>query len=251
MPDEFRETDAFRDAYFEQCQLNGVVIRECDVTGLQIVDSFVHDVSISGDLRDVVVNDIDVTAYVEGELDRQYPERAQVRDAQTPDAYRELWAVIAVLWAGTIERARSQPEAALQEQVDGEWSFVETHRHLLCCSDAWVGNAVLEEEQPYHRFGYPASGYPPDKAAALGIELGASPTLDEVLETREARAKIVGRLIDELTDDEFQRVCARKPWPEYPDQQYTVGRCIRVVLGEEVEHRRYAERDLAKLEARI
>ena len=173
-----------------------------------------------------------------------------MRDAQTPDAYRELSAAIAVLWAGTIERARSQPSAALQEQVDGEWSFVETQRHLLFCSDAWVGNAVLEEEQPYHRFGYPASGYPPAKAAALGIELGASPTLDEVLEARAARAALVGRTIDELTDEEFQRVCARKPSPEYPDQQYTVGRCIRVVLREEVEHRRYAERDLAKLETR-
>lgn len=251
MPDEFRESDAFRDAYFERCDLNGVVIRDCDVTGLRIVDSFVHDVSISGDLRHVVVNDVDVTEYVESELDRQYPERAQVRDAQTPDDCRAAWAALAMLWAGTIERAQRQQEAALQQQIDGEWSFVETHRHLLFCSDAWVGNAVLEEEQPYHRFGYPASGYPPDKAAALGLEPGASPTLDEVLEARQKRATSVGRLIDALTFDDLQRVCARKPSPDYPDQQYTVGRCVRVVLREEAEHRRYAERDLAKLEARI
>ena len=251
MPDDFRESDAFRCAHFERCELNDAVIRDCDVTGLQIVDSVVHDVIISGDLRNIVVNDVDVTAYGEGEFDRRYPERAHVRNAQTPDAYRELWAIIAKLWAGTIERARLQPEAALQEQVGGEWSFVETHRHLLFCSDAWVGNAVLEEQQPFHRIGYPATGYPPAKAAELGIELRASPTLDEVLAARKGRAASVGRLIEELTYEEFQRACARKPSPEYPDQRYTVDRCIRVVLREEVEHRRYAERDLTKLEARI
>jgi hypothetical protein len=245
MPDEFFETDAFRDASFERCQLNGMVIRDCDVTNLQIVDSFVHDVSISGDLRNVVVNDVDVTAYVQGELDRRYPERVQVREAQTPDAYRELWSVIAARWASTIELARAHPEAARQERLDGEWSFVETQRHLLFCSDAWVGSAVLGEEQPYHRLGYPYSGYPPAEAAALGLELGASPTMDEVLEARAERAAIVGRVIDGLTHEELQRVCAHKPSPEYPDQQYTVERCIRVVLREEVEHRRYAERDLA------
>jgi hypothetical protein len=248
MPEKFCATEAFRDAYFERCQLSGVVIRDCDVTGLQIVDSYVHDVSIAGDLRNVVVNDVDVTGYVEGELDRQYPERAQVREAHTADAVREVWDVIGVLWAGTIDRARLHPEAVVQERVDGEWSFVETQRHLLFCSDAWVGNTVLEEEQPYHRFGYPVSGYPPAAAAALGLDLDASPTLEEVLEARRARAAIVGRLINQLTDEELQRVCRRKPSPEYPDQQYTVGRCIRVVLREEVEHRRYAERDLAKLE---
>jgi hypothetical protein len=30
-----------------------------------------------------------------------------------------------------------------------------------------------------------------------------------------------------------------------------VGQCLHVVLGEECEHRRYAERDLAVLESRL
>ena len=34
----------------------------------------------------------------------------------------------------------------------------------------------------------------------------------------------------------------------YPDQQYVVGRCLKVVLREEAEHLRYALRDLAVLE---
>lgn len=250
MPEEFRRSEAFRGARFVHCQLEGAIVRDCDVTGLQIVDSLVHDVAISGDLRHVVVNDVDVTAYVEGELDRRYPERAQVREADSPDAYRRIWPVITELWADTVRRARQLPEALLQQRVQDEWSFVETQRHLLFCSDAWVGNAVVEEGRPYHRLGYPDSGYPPDKAAALGLVLDARPTLDEVLRAREARAAIVGRVIEGLADDEFQRICGRRPTPEYPDQEYTVGRCIRVVLREEVEHRRYAERDLATLDRR-
>jgi hypothetical protein len=44
-------------------------------------------------------------------------------------------------------------------------------------------------------------------------------------------------------------VCGRKPARSYPDQQYVVGRCLKVVLQEEAEHLRYALRDLATLEA--
>lgn len=250
MPEELRRSAAFRGARFVQCRLDGVVIRDCDVTGLQIVDSLVHDVSVSGDLRHVVVNDVDVTAYVEGELDRRHPERVLVREAETPDACRRLWPHVAELWAGTLRRARQLPEALLQQRVGDEWSFVETQRHLLFCSDAWVGSAVLEEDRPYHPLGYPDSGYPPEKAAELGLTLDARPTLDEVLRAREARAAVVGRVIAELDDDGFRRICGRRPSPEYPDQEYTVGRCLRVVLREEIEHRRYTERDLVALDHR-
>jgi hypothetical protein len=33
-------------------------------------------------------------------------------------------------------------------------------------------------------------------------------------------------------------------------ESYVVGRCLRTILGEEFEHRRYAERDLATLHER-
>jgi hypothetical protein len=35
----------------------------------------------------------------------------------------------------------------------------------------------------------------------------------------------------------------------YPDQEYVVRRCLKVVLKEEAEHHRHAVRDLAELEA--
>jgi hypothetical protein len=54
---------------------------------------------------------------------------------------------------------------------------------------------------------------------------------------------------DGLTDDNLERECPRLPGPGYPDEAYTVGRCLNVIMREECEHRRYAVRDLAVLEA--
>jgi len=116
-------------------------------------------------------------------------------------------------------------------------------------SDAWLGNAVLEEEAPYHPLGFPAGGTPTGAAAKLGLTLQATPTLDEVLAPRLARAATMRRVIDGLTEAELDRVCGRKPADPYPDQRYVVRRCLKVVLKEEAEHHRYAVRDLATLEA--
>ncbi|MFD4194368.1 hypothetical protein [Amycolatopsis thermoflava] len=44
--------------------------------------------------------------------------------------------------------------------------------------------------------------------------------------------------------------CGRtlSPAPGYPEEPQPVGKCLRVVMNEECEHRRYAVRDLAVLE---
>ena len=89
---------------------------------------------------------------------------------------------------------------------------------------------------------------PAHESAALGLTLDASPTLDEVLGPRLARMAVARRVVEELTDAEFDRVCGRKPADPYPDKEYVVRRCLKVVLEEEAEHHRYAVRDLAVLE---
>ncbi|MFB9691290.1 DinB family protein [Amycolatopsis plumensis] len=194
------------------------------MSGLKIVDCYGRDISFAG------------------------PARALARNAASPEDYRAAWNAIEALWGATLDRAKRLPEAKLHEQVDGEWSFVETQRHLLFASDAWLGNAVLEEEAPYHPLGLPAGGTPPDEAAKLGLTLEATPTLDEVLAPRLARMATMRRVFDGLTAAELDRVCARKPADMYPDQEYVTRRCLKVVLKEEAEHHRYAVRDLAVLE---
>ena len=248
MAAEYVQSDQFRGARIHLCDLAGLEIRDCEVSGLKLVDCYGSDVHLEGDFERVLVNDVDVTAYVESELDRQHPTRALAREAASPDDYRTVWHAIETMWEATLDRARLLPEDRLHERVDGEWSFVETHRHLLFACDAWLGNAVLEEEAPYHPLGFPAGGMPPDDAARLGLTLEATPSLEEVLAPRLARMATMRRVVEELTEAELDRVCDRKPADPYPDDEYVVRRCLKVVLKEEAEHHRYAVRDLAVLE---
>ncbi|MFD2467858.1 DinB family protein [Amycolatopsis silviterrae] len=249
MPAAYVETDQFRDARIHLCDLAGLEIRDCEVSGLKIVDCYGGDVSLSGAFQRVLVNDIDVTAYVEAELDRHNPTRALAREAKSAAEYRAAWDAVEAQWKATLDRARLLPEAKLHEQVDGEWSFVETQRHLLMASDSWLGRAVLEEDSPYHPLGLPYSGMPREATEKLGVTLDATPTLDEVLEPRLARMAAMRRVVDGLTDAELDRVCGSKPGESYPDREYLVRGCLTVVLKEEAEHHRYAVRDLAVLEA--
>lgn len=90
----------------------------------------------------------------------------------------------------------------------------------------------------------------PADAAAIGLDVDARPSFDEVIEVRAERMAVVRRIVDDLTDEELERLCARSPVPGYPEEPLTVGECLRVVMTQECEHHRYAVRDLAVLEAR-
>ena len=249
MTSDYIHTDRLRGARIQLCDLAGLEIRDCEVSGLKIVDCYGSDVYLGGDFARLVVNDVDVTSYVEAELDRQQPARRLAREATSPDDYRAAWDAIETLWEATLERARRLPEAKLHARVDGEWSLVETQRHLLFAADAWLGNAVLEDTRPFHPLGFPAGGMPPEAAAKLGLTLEATPTLDEVLAPRLLRMATMRRVVDGLTEVELDRTCGRKPAEPYPDEEYVVRRCLKVVLKEEAEHHRYTVRDLAELES--
>ena len=250
MATEYAQTDQFRGARIHLCELADLEIRDCEVSGLKIVDCYGSNVYLSGEFERLVVNDVDVTAYVDAELDRQQPARVLAREAVSPEDHQVAWTAIESLWNSTLQRARRLPEAKLHERVDGEWSFVETQRHLLFAGDAWLGNAVLEEDAPYHSLGFIAGGMPPEAIAKLGLTLDATPTLDEVLGPRSARMATMRRVVDGLTEAELDRVCGRKPADTYPDKENDVRHCLEVVLWEEAEHHRYAVRDLAVIEAR-
>jgi hypothetical protein len=168
----------------------------------------------------------------------------------TADDHRAAWQTIEGLWADTVARARRLPEPSLYERVDDEYSFTETLRHLIFATDAWAGRSILGHERPYARLGLTHSSYPPDDARALGIDLDAQPTFDEVLEVRASRQAIVREIVSDLTDAGLEQTGDLAPAPGYPDEARTVRRCLRVVMNEECEHRRYAVRDLAVLEAR-
>ena len=242
-------SEQFRGARFEVADLRGARFTDCDLSGVTIRDGWLVNVSMSGYLSNVTVNGVDVTDFVSAELDRQHPERVQFREAETADDLRALWDTIEKLWAQAVVRAGRLPAAAVDQQVNEEWSFAQTLRHLVFITDAWASRTVLDEERPYHPLGLPQSWYPPADAAALGIDLTAQPDYDDILAARADRMAVMRRIAADLTDDTMGRLCQRSPAPGYPDEERTVIGCLAVVLDEEIEHYRFAVRDLAVLEA--
>jgi hypothetical protein len=250
MAAEYTGADAFRGATFTGADLTAARLRDCDLRQVKIADSWLIDVDVSGLVRNFVVNGVDVTAFVESELDRRHPERVQLRAMQTAEDYRAMWDTIERLWSEAVVRVERLPESARDERVDDEWSFAETLRHLVFATDAWASRPVLDEPMPYHRLGVTHTPYPRADAAALGIDLDARPSFAEVLAARADRLALMQGIVDGLSDADLDRICTRTPAPGYPEEERTAGRCLRVVMNEECEHYRYAVRDLAVLEAR-
>jgi hypothetical protein len=241
-------TDRFRRARFEVNDLTGARFVDCDLTGVKIVDSWLVGMDLSGFVAQLVVNGVDVTAYVEAELDKRHPERVQLREMRTAEDYRSMARTLDGLWVGAVARAERLTEAQRQEQVDDEWSITETLRHLIFIVDSWASRTVLDEPRPFHPLALPQTAYPPADAAALGMDLTARPSFAEVLAVRAERAELVRGILAGLTDEELGRECTRSPAPGYPEENRPVGECLEVVLMEETEHYRYAIRDLAVLE---
>jgi hypothetical protein len=240
----------FRGARFDVADLRGARFTDCDLSGVTIRDGWLVGVSISGYLSNVTINGVDVTDFVSAELDRRHPERVQLREIQTADGFRAMWDTMERLWAQATERAGQLPVGAVTEQVNEEWSFAQTLRHLVFITDAWASRTVLDEEMPYHPIGLSQSWYPPADAAKLGIDLTGKPSYDDILAARADRMAVIRRIVDGLTDDVLGRPCHRTPAPGYPEEGLAVANCIAVVMEEEIEHYQFAVRDLAVLESR-
>lgn len=251
MAAEYTQTDAFRGATFTDVDLTGATFRECDLTRVTIVAAEVDDLRISGHggrIGTVIVNDVDVTAFVAAELDRRYPERVQLRGMRTADDYRAMWDTIERLWAQTLVEAQRLPEAMRHERVGGEWAFVETLRHLVFAIDVWVGRMIGGEAAPFHPLGLPPTDYPAAGATELGIDLNARPSYAEMVTLHAQRRATLRGVVEALTDTELEQIRTAAPAPEWGVESHSVGGCLKTVMGEHCEHRRYAMRDLALLE---
>ena len=237
-----------RGSRFENVDLSGSRFHNVDLSGAVIRGAWMVDVEIDGGLDRVTINGVDVAPLVEAELDRRHPERLKLRPADA-DGFREAWAVVEGLWPPTIERARRLPPELLHERVDGEWSFIETLRHLVMATDAWVGRAVLGEPAPFHPLGLPHTEMGP--VPGVPDDRDARPDLDEVLAIRAERMAVVREVLERLTDEQLAGHTTPVEEPGYPPpESYPVRRCLQAILDEEWWHRRYAERDLAVLEQR-
>jgi hypothetical protein len=170
-------------------------------------------------------------------------------NVETCDGLREGWARVEEMWSATMAEAAGMPEPTLHRSVNDEWSFVETLRHLVFVSDAWVRRAILDEERAFDRL-----SYPPDFVVDVrpwGIDVTAKPSFAEIAVVRRDRADAVRSVVDALTPDEFARATTVGSAPGFPPpgSSFTVGFCLGVVVNEERFHHGFATRDLALLGA--
>jgi hypothetical protein len=224
-------------ARFVECDLSGVVMRGVEVARLDIDGPWLpHDDYLR-------VNGIDVIPFVEAELDRRFPGRAD-RRAAGPEGLRAAWATVETAWAAAVQRAEAMPLGTVDLSVAGEWSFAQTLRHLVMATDVWLGRSILELEQPYHPLGQVFDGAE-DEGFDMSVLTTEQPSWADVLEARADRVGMVRDFLATVTPDDLDAP-RRNPWAPRPE---TVRSCLHVILEEEWEHLRFATRDLDALEA--
>ena len=230
-------------ARFEDQDLTDAEFRECDLTRARLIGVVMQDAVIDGLVSNLVVNGVEVMSYVEAELDRRHPVRLLIRSAD-PAELQEGFRQLRAGWAATIERLRGMPAGSEYQRVGGEWSAVETLRHLVFVHDSWFRRCCLGSTRPFTALGL-AIDFVPDQEEQ-GLDRAAAPTLDEVLAVRDEQSAELASWLSTVTPDELSApapVPAGQGWPPYARGK-SVLECVHVVFNEEQEHHGFCVRDL-------
>ena len=228
---------------FEDQDFTDAEFRECDLTRARLIGVVMRDVVIDGLVSNLVVNGVEVTPYVEAELDRRHPVRLLIRSADAVDlrqAHRQLQAD----WEATVKQLGQLPNGSEHQHVEGEWSAVQTLRHLVFVHDSWFRRCCLGSARPFTAIGL-ASPQVPDQAEQ-GLDQTANPSLQEVLAVRHEQALELGSWLASATPSELSAsapVPLGPGWPPYARGK-SVLQCLHVVLNEEQEHHGFCVRDL-------
>ena len=136
----------------------------------------------------------------------------------------------------TIARASSFSEEERNRRVDGEWSTIESLRHLVLVLDLWLSRVILDESDPFHPMALPPTFMPPTLFPGTSIDPEARPSFDEVCQVLNGRLTDLGRYVDGLTPDELAR----------PVEAHarTVGGALSVIYNELAAHDGFINRDL-------
>jgi uncharacterized protein YjbI with pentapeptide repeats len=222
----------------------GTEFRECDLSRARLIGVVMDGAEIDGLVSNLVVNGVEVMAYVEAELDRRYPLRVLLR-SDDPVDLREGWRQLRRGWADAIERVRSMPEGSEHQRVNDEWSMVETLRHLVFVHDSWFRRCVLGLTEPFASIGIGPDSLP----VTEGLNRSAQPTLAEVLDVR---LRYASEMDAWLSDISPEQLALRAPvpnddrWPTYAGGR-SIRQCFGTILNEEFEHLRFCQRDLNTL----
>lgn len=230
-------------ASFKDQDLTDAEFRECDMTRARLIGVVMQDAVIDGLVSNLVVNGVEVMSYVEAELDRRHPVRLQLRSADPADL-RQAFRQLRTDWAATVERLRGMPRGCEHQRVGGEWSAVQTLRHLVFVHDSWFRRCCLGSTGPFTPIGL-GPEYVPDQEEQ-GLDRAAAPSLDEVLAVRDVQGAELERWLSTVTAAQLSAPApapAGRGWPPCASGK-SVLECVHVVLDEEWAHHGFCVRDL-------
>ena len=231
---------------FLEQDLTGAEFRECLMSNTRLIGVVMDDAEIDGLVSNLVVNGVEVSGYVEQQLDRRHPVRLLIRSDEPVDL-REARRQLDAAWAVTVRRLDAMPPGSEHRRVDDEWSAVETLRHLVFVHDSWFRRCVLGSTAPFT-----AMGLGPDYVfdeGEQGLDRSAAPTLAEVLAVRAEQAAELEAWLETVSAPDLQEpapVPDGPGWPPYARGRSVV-QCLRTVLNEEHEHHGFAARDLDRM----
>ncbi|QGG40749.1 DinB family protein [Aeromicrobium yanjiei] len=226
--------------------LQGAELRECNLNRTRMIGVQMQGAVIDGLVTDLVVNGVEVTQYVEAELDRRHPVRLLLRSDDVADL-RRGWQQLGTDWAATVARMRQSPGIE-HESVNDEWSAVQTLRHLVFVHDSWFRRCCLGSTDLFTPMGLGIDSVPDREEQ--GLDPSVEPTLDEVLAVRDEQAAELERWLDSVTSEQLREpapIPDNDMWPPYARGR-SLRQCLGTVLGEELQHHRFCVRDLDLIE---
>jgi hypothetical protein len=232
--------------YVDQ-DMTGAEFRECNLSNTRLVGVVMQDAVIDGLVTDLVVNGVEVMEFVEAELDRRHPVRLLLR-SDDPADLRRGWQQLRVDWAATVAQVRESPGVE-HESVNGEWSAVQTMRHLVFVHDSWFRRCCLGSTDLFTPMGLGIESVPDREEQ--GLDPSADPTLDEVLAIRDEQAAELDSWLRAITSEQLQEAAPVPDddrWPPYARGR-SVRQCLGTVLSEEFQHHQFCQRDLALIES--
>lgn len=139
----------------------------------------------------------------------------------------------------TIERASGFTEDQRNARVAGEWSTIESLRHLVLVIDLWLSRTILGDPDPFHPMALPPSFMPPKLFPGSSIDPDARPSFDEACLVIRDRLAAVRAYVDGMTEDDLER----------PVEAHakTVGGALSVLFDELAAHDTFINRDLDRL----
>lgn len=236
MPESFENRD-FADSTFWGVQFRRATFRDADFSGSTFFHVLLRDVSIDGEIKNLVVNGVDVTEFVNSH-DRWWPLRSNL----TPDSVDglvESWTALAREWSALLDRVASADPVVVSKSINGEWTLSETLRHLVFAMDKWFTMPILRK-QTYSAIGLPNSSA--QQRSWPGLDPSAEPSFAEILATRAAQHEVFGGFVSKMNFENLPESVSVEENGDVPTIM-----CFHVVLEEEFEHLRYMIRDLSEL----